>query len=197
MCIGIGDEYSAVTHSAHHGGRYFDRVLAVEDSCYALCPPKKMLRLVYAMCIYVYTYSIVGVYSISYCASACICMLLSCSCLTVPSHLLLCISLYINTYIYYVIYTYTDPALCSYSSSFSWPGRTVRKTGTRYLPCALLYMSLYVYFIPHMYALMYIYTILTMLNTLVIHVYSIVGWTAMPMCMENHTIIEGHYIYYD
>ena len=61
MYTGIGDEYSAVTHSAHHGGRYFDRVLAVEDSCYALCPPKKMLRLVctmylYIVCIYVYVY---------------------------------------------------------------------------------------------------------------------------------------------
>ena len=85
MYIGIGDEYSAVTHSAHHGGRYFDRVLAVEDSCYALCPPKKMLRLVYTMymcilciCVY-YIYSrciciyitYISLYSILYSMSCC------------------------------------------------------------------------------------------------------------------------------
>jgi hypothetical protein len=27
-----------------HNGRYFDRVLKFEDSCYALCPPSYMMK---------------------------------------------------------------------------------------------------------------------------------------------------------
>jgi hypothetical protein len=41
---GIGADYPATTKPVKHYGRYFDRVLKVEDRVYALCPPRKQLR---------------------------------------------------------------------------------------------------------------------------------------------------------
>jgi hypothetical protein len=41
---GIGPDYPATTKPVKHHGRYFDRVLKVDGSVYALCPPKKLLR---------------------------------------------------------------------------------------------------------------------------------------------------------
>jgi hypothetical protein len=41
---GIGPDRPATTRPVKHYGRYFDRVLKVEDSVYALCPPKDQLR---------------------------------------------------------------------------------------------------------------------------------------------------------
>lgn len=41
---GIGPEYPASTKPVKHYGRYFDRVLKIDDSVFALCPPKKQLR---------------------------------------------------------------------------------------------------------------------------------------------------------
>ena len=41
---GIGDFKSAATNPVRHYGRYFDRVMKFEDSCYALCPPRHMLK---------------------------------------------------------------------------------------------------------------------------------------------------------
>ncbi len=42
--FGISEHMAAVTKPAKHMGRYFDRVLKVEDSVYALCPPKGLLK---------------------------------------------------------------------------------------------------------------------------------------------------------
>jgi hypothetical protein len=42
--IGIGDEKAATTAPVNHNGRYFDRLLRFEDSCYALCPPTSMMK---------------------------------------------------------------------------------------------------------------------------------------------------------
>ncbi|KAJ1386732.1 hypothetical protein B484DRAFT_410112, partial [Ochromonadaceae sp. CCMP2298] len=33
-----------ITRFCTHGGRYFDRALRVEDSCFALCPPRTLLQ---------------------------------------------------------------------------------------------------------------------------------------------------------
>ena len=41
---GIGNHFPAVSKPAKHGGRFFDRVLKVEDSVYALCPPRSLTR---------------------------------------------------------------------------------------------------------------------------------------------------------
>lgn len=41
---GIGQSRPGITKVFRHGGRYFDRVLRVEDSCFALCPPRPQLR---------------------------------------------------------------------------------------------------------------------------------------------------------
>jgi hypothetical protein len=41
---GIGMTLPAVTKPAKHGGRYFDRVLKVEESVFALCPPRSLTR---------------------------------------------------------------------------------------------------------------------------------------------------------
>jgi hypothetical protein len=41
---GIGSDYPATTKPVKHYGRYFDRVLKVDGSVFALCPPKKQLR---------------------------------------------------------------------------------------------------------------------------------------------------------
>ncbi len=36
---GIGEEFPGTTKAVKHSGRYFDRTMKFEDSCYALCPP--------------------------------------------------------------------------------------------------------------------------------------------------------------
>ncbi len=41
---GIGPTMPAVTRPCKHYGRYFDRVMKVEDSCFALCPPAASLK---------------------------------------------------------------------------------------------------------------------------------------------------------
>ena len=41
---GIGNLRPGITRPVHHEGRFFDRILRVEDSCYALCPPRPLLR---------------------------------------------------------------------------------------------------------------------------------------------------------
>jgi hypothetical protein len=50
---GIGSTMPATTHPVKHYGRYFDRVLTVEDSVYALCPSHAELKLVLCIDIYV------------------------------------------------------------------------------------------------------------------------------------------------
>ena len=42
--IGIGHLRPGLTKISRHGGRFFDRILRVEDSCYALCPPRPLLK---------------------------------------------------------------------------------------------------------------------------------------------------------
>lgn len=37
----IGDEFPATTRAVKHHGRYFDKTMKFEDSCFALCPPTK------------------------------------------------------------------------------------------------------------------------------------------------------------
>jgi hypothetical protein len=41
---GIGHLRPGITRLCRHEGRYFDRMLRVEDSCYALCPPRPVLK---------------------------------------------------------------------------------------------------------------------------------------------------------
>ena len=41
---GIGENHPATTRPVKHYGRYFDRTMRVEDSVFALCPPKSQLR---------------------------------------------------------------------------------------------------------------------------------------------------------
>ena len=41
---GCGPGRSAITKPAKHHGRYFDRRMTFEDSCFALCPPKRTLK---------------------------------------------------------------------------------------------------------------------------------------------------------
>ena len=41
---GIGDLRPGITRIFKHYGRYFDRMLRVEDSVFALCPPKPLLK---------------------------------------------------------------------------------------------------------------------------------------------------------
>lgn len=41
---GIGNMRPGLTRLCRHEGRYFDRILRVEDSCFALCPPRPILR---------------------------------------------------------------------------------------------------------------------------------------------------------
>lgn len=46
-CIGangIGTMRPGITKICHHEGRFFDRVMRVEDSVFALCPPRPMLK---------------------------------------------------------------------------------------------------------------------------------------------------------
>jgi hypothetical protein len=41
---GIGNLRPGITRSCKHEGRYFDRMLRVEDSAFALCPPRPLLK---------------------------------------------------------------------------------------------------------------------------------------------------------
>ena len=41
---GIGPTMPGVTKPLKHYGRYFDRIMKFEDSCFALCPPKEQLK---------------------------------------------------------------------------------------------------------------------------------------------------------
>ena len=41
---GIGSLRPGITKVFKHYGRYFDRTLRVEDSCFALCPPRPLLK---------------------------------------------------------------------------------------------------------------------------------------------------------
>lgn len=41
---GIGSLRPGITKVFKHYGRFFDRTLRVEDSCFALCPPRPMLK---------------------------------------------------------------------------------------------------------------------------------------------------------
>jgi hypothetical protein len=41
---GIGENHPASTRPVKHYGRYFDRTMKVEDSVYALCPPKNQIK---------------------------------------------------------------------------------------------------------------------------------------------------------
>ena len=41
---GIGNLRPGITRSCKHEGRYFDRMLRLEDSCFALCPPRPLLK---------------------------------------------------------------------------------------------------------------------------------------------------------
>lgn len=41
---GIGPDMPSVTRKVKHYGRFFDRVLKVEDSCFAMCPPREKLK---------------------------------------------------------------------------------------------------------------------------------------------------------
>ena len=41
---GISNIRPGITKECYHGGRFYDRVLRVEDSCYALCPPRPLLQ---------------------------------------------------------------------------------------------------------------------------------------------------------
>lgn len=41
---GIGENHPATTRPVKHYGRYFDRTMKVEDSVYALCPPKNQIK---------------------------------------------------------------------------------------------------------------------------------------------------------
>jgi hypothetical protein len=43
---GIGKSRAATTRPVKHYGRYFDRSMVFEDSCFALCPPRTMLKYV-------------------------------------------------------------------------------------------------------------------------------------------------------
>lgn len=40
---GIGEDMPAVTKPVKHMGRYFDRVMRIDDSIYALCPPRAQI----------------------------------------------------------------------------------------------------------------------------------------------------------
>lgn len=41
---GIGKIRPGITRIVKHQGRYFDRVMRFEDSCFALCPPRPMIK---------------------------------------------------------------------------------------------------------------------------------------------------------
>jgi hypothetical protein len=41
---GIGKSRAATTRPVKHYGRYFDRAMTFEDSCFALCPPRSMMK---------------------------------------------------------------------------------------------------------------------------------------------------------
>lgn len=41
---GIGNLRSGITKVFQHGGRFFDRTVKIEDSCFALCPPRPVLK---------------------------------------------------------------------------------------------------------------------------------------------------------
>ena len=41
---GIGPDLPAVTKAVKHYGRYFDRSMKFEDSCFLSCPPKNALK---------------------------------------------------------------------------------------------------------------------------------------------------------
>ena len=41
---GIGEEFPGTTKAVKHAGRYFDRTMKFEDSCYALCPSTSNLK---------------------------------------------------------------------------------------------------------------------------------------------------------
>jgi hypothetical protein len=51
---GIGPTMPAITKPVKHNGNYFDRVLSVEDSCFALCPPDYNLKPSHTLLIEVY-----------------------------------------------------------------------------------------------------------------------------------------------
>lgn len=41
---GIGKMRPGITKIVRHQGRYYDRVLRFEDSCFALCPPRPRIK---------------------------------------------------------------------------------------------------------------------------------------------------------
>lgn len=41
---GIGNLRPGITKIVKHHGRFFDRILRFEDSCFALCPPRPLLK---------------------------------------------------------------------------------------------------------------------------------------------------------
>lgn len=41
---GIGNFRPGITKVFKHNGRFFDRTIRVEDSCFALCPPRIRLK---------------------------------------------------------------------------------------------------------------------------------------------------------
>jgi hypothetical protein len=41
---GIGEVRPGVTRIVKHMGRFFDRTLRFEDSCFSLCPPRPQLK---------------------------------------------------------------------------------------------------------------------------------------------------------
>lgn len=41
---GIGNTRPGITKVVKHQGRFFDRILRFEDSCFALCPPRPLLK---------------------------------------------------------------------------------------------------------------------------------------------------------
>jgi len=41
---GIGEDFPGATKAVKHYGRYFDRTMKFEDSCFALCPPATQLK---------------------------------------------------------------------------------------------------------------------------------------------------------
>ena len=51
---GIGEDYPATTKAVKHQGRYFDRLMRFEDSCFALCPPPQRLQPGFAFLIEVF-----------------------------------------------------------------------------------------------------------------------------------------------
>ncbi len=41
---GIGKMRPGITKAVKHQGRYFDRIVRFEDSCFALCPPRPRIK---------------------------------------------------------------------------------------------------------------------------------------------------------